>query len=148
MKPLNNALLSWVMGILLSLVVLGLLFPSSHLKKAGRVAVTQAMIRNFDAALRAYRAEYGKYPSGGLKEVESALRGNNPHGTIFMELLASDLNQAGEQVDPWNTPFRLVPARDATPPQLISAGPDKVFGTQDDITFNKPAMDWKRLPAK
>jgi len=136
MKPLTKKILKGYAGALLLLLFLGLLLPCSNCPKtAARRAVTWTFIQNFDAASRAYKAEYGIYPLGSLREVVFALTGKNPRNIIFLAFPKSDLNQAGELIDSWKTPFRLARVSDAKRPQLISAGQDKAFGTPDDITL-------------
>jgi len=134
MKRLTKRNLNVGAGVLLVLVFLGLVFPSTTcFGTRGRIVATRTLIQNFDMASRAYKAEYGSYPSGGPREVVSALAGNNPHSIVFLKLSESFLGLAGEPIDLWKTPFQLVRASDIEPPQLISAGPDKVFGTRDDV---------------
>jgi hypothetical protein len=135
MKRKTKKVLVWSAGVLSSFLLVGLLLPVPHRPgKFTRILITRSLIQGFDAACRAYKADCGRYPSGTLSEVMSALEGNNPHGLVFFQIQSNSLNQAGEPIDQWKTPFRLAPAVDTEPPQLISAGPDKVFGTKDDIS--------------
>jgi hypothetical protein len=44
-----------------------------------------------------------------------------------------DQNPQDEILDPWGIPFRITFDPDSKT-HVISAGPDKIFGTPDDIT--------------
>ena len=131
MEPRTKRFLVWSAGILGSFLLVGLLLPVSHRPgKFARILITRAQIQGFDTACRVYESDCGRYPSGTLSEIMSALNGNNPHGLVFFQIETGSLNQAGEPIDQWKTPFRLAPAADNAPPQLISAGPDRYFGTK------------------
>ena len=43
------------------------------------------------------------------------------------------MNPNGEIIDPWKTPYRIIFDTDSKV-HIVSAGPDKIFGTPDDIT--------------
>ena len=137
MKPRTRTILNWCIGVLVLLLFLGLLFPCTNCpRKAARRVEARNLIRNFGLASRAYKEEFGNYPAGKPKEIVSALTGKNPRNIEFMILRKRDLNESGEMIDFWNTPFRFERVSDAEPLQLTSAGPDKTFGTQDDVTLN------------
>ena len=61
-----------------------------------------------------------------LQNIDDSLIKNNPMGVDMQELY-----------DPWGTilDYRYVPGD--TFPELISAGPDRIFGTGDDISSKK-----------
>ena len=50
----------------------------------------------------------------------------------FLTIKPSDLNARDEMLDPWGMPIQLSVAADGTI-HMRSAGPDKIFGTPDDI---------------
>jgi Type II secretion system (T2SS), protein G len=138
MKPKTKKILVWSTGVVVAFLFVGSLVPvTNRSSKMARVAITRVLIQDFDAACRTYKADSGNYPSGSLSEMVSALEGKNPHGVIYLQFLGRYLNQAGEPIDPWKTPFRFVRPSDTEPPQLISAGPDRVFGTKDDVMLDK-----------
>jgi len=73
----------------------------------------------------------GVTPTGG--QPPEAIRRNNPRGISFFEFHPTALNDKGELIDPWGTPYRISIEGEATI-HIRSAGPDKIFGTADDIT--------------
>ena len=54
-------------------------------------------------------------------------------GKVYMSFKPSQTNVNGEIVDGWGVPFRITYISD-TDVRIVSAGPDNVFGTGDDIT--------------
>jgi len=77
-------------------------------------ALLPSQLQQVEAALDAYAAEHMDYP-GGLDE-----------------LVPRFLGQADLLVDPWGTPLRLEKGK-AQEPLLVSAGPDRAYGTHDDM---------------
>ena len=137
MNPQAKKVLKWCAGFLSFLLLLGALFPCTNCpRKAARRVEARNLIQSFDTASRAYKAEYGYYPTGKPSEIVTALTGKNLRSIVFLGLRERDLNQAGEPIDYWKTPFRFERVSDGEPLQLTSAGPDKTFGTQDDVTRN------------
>ena len=93
-------------------------------------AATQAMIEN---ACLSYMVEYNQMPPAtGNKTLTTALLGDNPRHMAFLSLSQNQMNADREMIDEWGTPFRIDRQRKSGV-QIISAGPDKVFGTADDI---------------
>jgi len=92
----------------------------------------QVMILSLDTACKAYYAEYGSYPAGDNAAIVRQFRGDNPHKTVFLEVESRDLSSSGEVIDPWGTPYKFE-LRGGKPPVIRSAGPDRVFGDEDDL---------------
>jgi len=85
------------------------------------------------AAVLGYYTEYSEYPSApNDATLITELMGDNPRKVEFLALHSSDLNANGELVDPWGTPLQLSIDADGTL-HARSAGPDRIFGTPDDI---------------
>ena len=85
-------------------------------------------------ACLAYYAEYGQMPdSPENSRLIKSLTGDSPRKIQFLVLNPRDLNSKGEMIDPLGTPFRITFDADSTV-HVTSAGPDKVFGTADDLT--------------
>ena len=82
-------------------------------------------------SLRDYHALFGENPVGSNAEIMQALNGNNSRqARLGPQDMAS--NEAGELVDQWGTPiFFHQLSKDQM--EIISAGPDQVMGTADDI---------------
>jgi hypothetical protein len=85
-------------------------------------------------ACQNYVTKYGTLPpSSENYRLTKILCGDNPRGITFINLMPSKLNPNGEMIDPWGTPFRITFDPNFKV-HVISAGPDKIFGTPDDIT--------------
>ncbi len=52
---------------------------------------------------------------------------------VVRRALRDDIDWSGEIIDGWGTPLQIGTGRGAKV-QIRSAGPDKIFGTPDDIT--------------
>jgi hypothetical protein len=84
-------------------------------------------------AVDSYRIEYGVSPDvSSNSRLMKILCGDNPRHVEFIALKASDISENGEVIDSRGTPFRITINRDGKA-LVISAGPDKLFGTTDDI---------------
>jgi hypothetical protein len=76
---------------------------------------------------------FGGNPVGINSEITSQLSGDNPKHINFLS--AEDgmrVNEKGELVDPWGTPY-FFHQLSATDMEIHSAGPDKIMWTSDDI---------------
>jgi len=105
-------------------------------KKIQREAQFATMIR--DACLN-YAVEYNRLPpDSDNKRLTAALRGDNARQIPFLSLSKSQLNADNEMIDLWGTPLKIT-FQGSSGIQVTSAGPDKVFGTADDIVSNTSA---------
>ena len=91
---------------------------------------------NLFDALQQYKGRMGAYPTGNNADVAKALSGNNARSLIILVGRHQNMNDKGEFVDPWGTPFKIYFAGDSV--LIRSAGPNKRFddsGVQnsDDI---------------
>ncbi len=87
-----------------------------------------ARVRN---SLRDFRTIYGENPVGTNAEIMRALNGENSRQARLAPEGMS-LNGNGELVDQWGTPiFFHQLSKDQM--EIISAGPDRIMGTNDDI---------------
>ncbi|MDB6020553.1 MAG: hypothetical protein JWQ04_410, partial [Pedosphaera sp.] len=72
-------------------------------------------------------------PVGTNAEITSALNGNNPKQTVFIDPQAGlRINGQGELVDAWGTPL-FFHQLSGTEMEIRSAGPDKQMWTLDDL---------------
>jgi type II secretory pathway pseudopilin PulG len=85
------------------------------------------------AALSAYHTEYGTFPSGDHASVVRALCGENSKNILFLEIPDQFRAKGGEFEDPWRTPYRIA-ATNASDIVITSAGPNRRFDDNDDIT--------------
>ena len=82
--------------------------------------------------LRNFGARFGGNPSGTNAEIVKTLNGGNPQGVRYLPDQLLRLNDQGELLDPWDTPyfFHQLSAKET---EIRSAGPDKTMWTPDDI---------------
>ena len=102
--------------------------------KAGPLGLPpDIVLRNARAAVTQYGSMFKGNPVGTNPEITAALNGNNPKQVKFISPESGlQINDKGEMVDPWGTPFffHQLSARDM---EVRSAGPDKVMWTGDDL---------------
>jgi hypothetical protein len=78
-----------------------------------------------------YHAAFGENPVGNNSEIAAALQGKNPKQINFFAESSLRLNDKGEIVDGYGTPFffHQISGQEM---EIHSAGPDKVMWTSDD----------------
>lgn len=90
-------------------------------------------MQNMSRAIHQYGDMFGGNPVGTNPEITSQLNGNNPkHIKFLSEEAGLRINEDGELVDPWGTPF-FFHQISGSEMEIHSAGPDKIMWTQDDI---------------
>lgn len=82
--------------------------------------------------LRDFRTRMGVNPVGTNAEIMKAVMGDNPKRAQLGPPEGQSLNGNGELVDRWGTPY-FFHQMSATSMEIHSAGPDKTFGTVDDM---------------
>lgn len=82
--------------------------------------------------LDCFRQHFDGNPVGENEEIFAALRGKNPKGIRFLPDSFSGLQSDEKVHDRWGTPWRFH-AISGKQMEVLSAGPDRMFGTQDDI---------------
>jgi type II secretory pathway pseudopilin PulG len=117
-------------------VLISILLPNYGVyspKAAFRAKASDQANQIYTACL-AYKTEYGTLPENSENyRLIKILCGDNPRKIEFLSLIPRDVNPNGEMIDQWGTPFRITFDSDAKI-HVVSAGPDKIFGTPDDIT--------------
>ncbi|HTY87884.1 MAG TPA: hypothetical protein VMB80_10500 [Candidatus Acidoferrum sp.] len=84
-------------------------------------------------AIRDYGSKFGGNPVGVNAEITRQLSGDNPQQVNFISPEAGmRLNDQGELVDPWGTPYFFHQLSGAEM-EIRSAGPDKIMWTDDDL---------------
>lgn len=88
-----------------------------------------------------YRKIFGSNPiAGENRDLVLALTGDNPHKLALIDPSSPAINDQGELVDRWGTPFRFHPVDSRQPMEIFSAGPDTKFATPDDIQIGDPVI--------
>jgi hypothetical protein len=91
------------------------------------------VLENVRRAIRQYGDMFGGNPVGNNAEITAALVGDNPRHINFIQAEAGmRLNENGEMVDPWGTPyfFHQLSGHDM---EIRSAGKDRKMWTFDDL---------------
>lgn len=73
-------------------------------------------------------------PTGTHQEIVAALRGNNARQLEFIPPSHERYDSEGRITDRWNTPF-FFHARSSLDLQIVSAGADREFWTDDDLVY-------------
>lgn len=87
-----------------------------------------------DLMLRDYRSTVGENPVGTNAEIMAALLGDNIKQVRVNVAPGSALNDKGELVDRWGTPY-FFHQLSATQMEIRSAGEDRQMHTLDDRSF-------------
>jgi len=92
-----------------------------------------AVMQNMRSAVRDYGARFGGNPFGNNREITAKLNGGNPRQIVFLkEDDGMRINQRGELIDNWGTPF-FFHQISGTDMEIRSAGPDRKMWTADDL---------------
>jgi hypothetical protein len=82
--------------------------------------------------IRQYRLRFGGNPVGTNAEIVKELDGGNPKTARYLPTELKRLNEKGELVDTWGTPY-FFHQLSAEEMETRSAGPDKILWTTDDM---------------
>jgi len=137
MAPKPEPKMPWAMRIVLVLATIALLLywvlmagRSMGVSERGRTA---AMIQALQIAGVAYAGDNGPFPKSLDNHMFWRDISGADSGKVYMPFRTSQVNEKGEIIDSWGTPLRIryISGQEIS---IDSAGNDKVFGTQDDIT--------------
>lgn len=81
-----------------------------------------------------YREAFHEVPVGTNAEITAALAGDNSRGHAPLAADSSAINENGELVDRWDTPF-FFHQMSANSIEVRSAGPDRNLYTADDVVW-------------
>lgn len=91
------------------------------------------VLENVSRAIRQYGGTFGGNPVGTNPEITRQLSGGNPKHINFIKTEAGmRINENGEMVDAWGTPY-FFHQISGTETEIHSAGPDKILWTSDDL---------------
>lgn len=95
-------------------------------------AEAQGDLENVLLMLRDFRTRLGENPTGSNAEIMRAVMGGNPVRANLGPPAGQSLNDQGELVDRWGTPYFFHQlAKDTM--EIRSAGPDQKLWTSDDL---------------
>lgn len=117
----HNQLGFTILELMVVIVIMGILGGILTISLVGaadkaRIAASESSMRTVKAALEMYYTEYAQYP---------------PTGSL--DLLRDENMITKELVDSWGMFFDYYSPSENTAFAIISAGPDKLFETDDDI---------------
>ena len=117
----ENGAVNLAVGLLYALLVLAAVAIPNYMRYLddSRVSTTRELIKNVETATQTYRMKYGKYPE--LLD------------TLTQETEDEEALLQGDYMDPWGTEH-MYERHGKKRPLITSAGPDREFGTEDDIT--------------
>ena len=107
------------------------------LKRAdAKIAKFNADCDNLILGIQQYREFVGSYPTGNNATITKALLGQTEKKVLILAVRRSDINDKGEIVDPWGTPYQFYFSHNEV--LIRSAGPNKVWEdsaipTADDL---------------
>jgi len=90
------------------------------------------VLSNMRRTVRQYGDMFGGNPVGTNPEITRALNGDNPRHVIFLKLDGNRVNENGELIDSWGTPY-FFHQLSSTDMEIRSAGPDRIMYTSDDL---------------
>ncbi|MFN4227428.1 MAG: type II secretion system protein GspG [Candidatus Ratteibacteria bacterium] len=136
-----------LMEILISICIISLIasisLPALHRARNKTViAKTKAIINTIEAALSIYETDFGDYPHNQdngsqilVKVLQGPIESDRWNGP-YIRLKKEDIDEEGNILDAWKNPIIYKYPQtdyDNVPFLIISAGPDRKFGTKDDI---------------
>jgi hypothetical protein len=100
----------------------------------GTAAIALRQLDQINRMLRDYRTLFGSNPIGTNAEIMKAVMGGNPKKARLGPPEGMSLNDSGELVDPWGTPFFFHQVS-GEHMEIRSAGQDKRMWTSDDLVW-------------
>ena len=89
--------------------------------------------------MEAYNSDFSTFPDRGDSiRLTKSLLGDNPRHMAYLTLKPDQMNSQGEIIDEWGTPLRI--KNDANHNRVQSAGPDRKWGTDDDLYLADPDL--------
>ena len=124
------SILIYLGGLIVVIVAIGIIFLRPSCGKSVTGMITSDF-KSMENALDMYKLEGGSYPTTaqGLKAlVEKPV--SEPVPTKWQQIMKM------EPLDSWKKPYgyKFPGSKDSTKPELFSAGPDGIFGNEDDIS--------------
>ncbi len=115
----------------------GLLWIDPHVIFAAKRQKLLNEMNQVQTAILNFYIEYNEYPDASsnavlIQTLDASSAKQNLRRIHFATFQSSDLDAQHELLDPWGTPIQFSVSADGTV-HARSAGPDKTFGTADDI---------------
>ncbi|MCM8785931.1 MAG: type II secretion system protein GspG [Candidatus Omnitrophica bacterium] len=135
------------MEVLISICIISFIASASlpvlhRARSKAVIAKTKAIINTIEAALSIYETDFGDYPHNQgngsqilLKLLQGPVESDRWNGP-YIRFKKEDIDEEGNILDAWKNPIIYKYPQtdyDNVPFSIISAGPDRKFGTKDDI---------------
>lgn len=118
--------------LLLVLAVLAVISVSSPARILSKnEELSEALMLQFPASFNSFKRDVGRYPTSA-EGLDVLL---NPTDSIRGKWRGPYI-QASAPVDPWGQKIVYKYSNEHDSYEIISAGPDGIFGTKDDIIYN------------
>ena len=109
------------------------LVSASRFLMVNRKPLTVGLIVSVQVASSSYITDSGAFPKRLDNPTLFAILSGADSGKVYMTFETRNISRQGEILDDWGIPLRVTRVSD-TELKIESAGPDKIFGTADDIT--------------
>lgn len=119
-----------VMGII-GLILGGAIYSMGRIKTSAAISTADQDMTSFESNLEQYKNIGGSYPST-TQGLEALLK--KPTDAPRPRRWTKVLDSEDALFDPWDTKYKYQypGTQDPSRPEIISAGPDKAFGSDDD----------------
>lgn len=119
-----------VMGII-GLILGGAIFSMGKIKTSAEIGTADSDMKSFVSVLEQYKTIGGRYPSTS-QGLEALLK--KPTDAPRPRRWTKSLDSEDALLDPWDTKYKyqFPGSKDPSRPEIISAGPDRTFGSDDD----------------
>ncbi len=141
-SPSAFTLVEILVVISVMVILIGLLSSAgTSARKKSQIYKAQAMIASLVTALGMYNVDFGAYPDSGNQNMVNYLADTSyssypawegPYITFKSEDLNGSIPSATLK-DPWGVDYRYINNISNYSFDITSAGPDKTFGTADDV---------------
>ena len=102
--------------LLLGPLMLGILLPSlARANQQARIVITQNIVNMHQSAIQVYHEQHGSYPDS------------------MEALVKTDFAHPDDLHDAWKQPLHLI-HKESGEVIVVSSGPDKTIGTEDDLS--------------
>ncbi len=121
-----------VMGII-GVILGGAIYSMGKIGESARITAVDGNFVSLKNGLEAYRTNGRRYPSQ-QQGLEALIE--KPSSSPQPKRWSQILDDPDKLIDPWDTKYeyKYPGSKDPSSPEIISAGPDKQFGTDDDLS--------------
>lgn len=121
-----------VMGII-GVILGGAIFGMRKIGNSARITAAEGNITNLMNGVDMYKVNGKRYPTEA-QGLEALIK--KPTTSPRPKRWSQSLDSEESLYDPWETKYqyKYPGSKDPSTPEIISAGQDKVFGTDDDIS--------------